>query len=495
MVPGLGGRIEFEHYHRYLLAREFCRGKAVLDVASGEGYGSAFLAQVASTVVGVDVSDVAVAHARAAYAGQPGLSFHCSDALSIPLPDHSVDVAISFETIEHLDRQDDFITEIKRVLKPDGLFVVSTPDRDVYNDLDEPPNPYHVKELSRDEFSQLIARHFPQHGILDQRVIAGSAIWPRGEPKGDWRPWMFERRDRTSFQTSHEIPAARYLIALASAAAIPSLQPSLYFDQNFFDELDNAGGAAANLGGAGNLAAGPLGLIASTQQDYIRRLNEAEQRLSSLSDIRTELTGQLAAADAHAMHSVAQIEASRTEINNLNERLQALTGQIAASNEQLAIVGIRLKAAEAQREDNQETIRRLSLELEELKLGALERADASLMADQEDPGREALRNLVRQQSSIIERLNHDLRTVQSERARQFENVRLHADATELSQSEFREIVRQYEAEREANERQLADLRQQYDVVLTRYQRVASLAKWLPGSVKRWIRRGLTRLGR
>ena len=78
-----GGPIEVEHLHRYLGAREVCRGKDVLDVASGEGYGSALLAQVARSVLGVELSPNAVSHASNAY-GKAGLQFIVGDARRLP---------------------------------------------------------------------------------------------------------------------------------------------------------------------------------------------------------------------------------------------------------------------------------------------------------------------------------------------------------------------------------------------------------------------------
>ena len=88
------GQIEVEHLHRYFLARHLTRGLDVLDIASGEGYGSAFLAQTARSVVGVEIDRGAVEHARAAYSAQ-NLRFEQGNAQSIPLPDQSVDCVVS----------------------------------------------------------------------------------------------------------------------------------------------------------------------------------------------------------------------------------------------------------------------------------------------------------------------------------------------------------------------------------------------------------------
>ena len=145
---------EIEHYHRYFFARSYCRGKDVLDIASGEGYGSAILAQVASSVVGVDICAEAVSHARTVHT-YPNLKYLTGDVRKIPLDDQSVDVVVSFETLEHFYEHDLFMQEVKRVLRPNGQLIISTPNSDIYSAIGIPANPYHVNELTKIEFSGL----------------------------------------------------------------------------------------------------------------------------------------------------------------------------------------------------------------------------------------------------------------------------------------------------------------------------------------------------
>src|SRR5271166_2379262 len=101
MTSAIEGQIEFEHFHRYCLARDLCRGLDILDVASGEGYGSAILAGVARSVIGVDIDEGSVAHASQAYRVD-NLRFLCGSAIDPPLENASVDVVVSFETLEHI---------------------------------------------------------------------------------------------------------------------------------------------------------------------------------------------------------------------------------------------------------------------------------------------------------------------------------------------------------------------------------------------------------
>ena len=126
MTSGVEGQIEFEHFHRYCLARDLCQDLDVLDVASGEGYGSAILAGVALSVIGVDIDEGTLAHSREAYPLE-NLRFLHGSAIDLPLEEASVDAVVSFETLEHIREHDDFVAEVKRVLRPGGLFIVSTP--------------------------------------------------------------------------------------------------------------------------------------------------------------------------------------------------------------------------------------------------------------------------------------------------------------------------------------------------------------------------------
>ena len=160
-LPTEAGNIALEHLHRYFQAREIAAGKVVLDIASGEGYGSAILAEAALSVTGVDISDEAVAHARRRYQ-RDNLQYLVGDCAQIPLPDASVDMVVSFETIEHHNRHEEMLREIKRVLREDGVLLISSPDKKYYSDELNYSNPYHVKELYRDEFEALIGRHFRQ---------------------------------------------------------------------------------------------------------------------------------------------------------------------------------------------------------------------------------------------------------------------------------------------------------------------------------------------
>jgi SAM-dependent methyltransferase len=174
-----GAHIAYEHWHRYLLASSFVKDRTVLDVASGEGYGSNLLASYATSVVGVDIEPDAIRHAAATYP-RPNLRFLCGPAEEIPIAGlHLFDMVVSFETLEHLcpEAQRHFLKEIKRLLRPGGLLMISTPNRLIYSEQNGHQNPYHQHEFNRGEFVSFLGEFFPRVQILSQRVYPGSYIW------------------------------------------------------------------------------------------------------------------------------------------------------------------------------------------------------------------------------------------------------------------------------------------------------------------------------
>jgi glycosyltransferase involved in cell wall biosynthesis/SAM-dependent methyltransferase/GT2 family glycosyltransferase len=222
-VPEVTGNIRLEHLHRYLIARELSRDKYVLDIACGEGYGSDLLASVATHVVGVDIAQEAVDHAAARYT-RPNLQFKQGACESIPLPDHTVDVVVSFETIEHVGSQGDMMREIRRVLRADGLLVISNPERHQYSEVLGNTNSYHIKELYRDEFEQLIRSYFLNIAVAGQRVQGGSIVGPLADStKTSFVSFPFSRDSSTEIDSIPGTITPVYLLALASDKPLPDM--------------------------------------------------------------------------------------------------------------------------------------------------------------------------------------------------------------------------------------------------------------------------------
>lgn len=224
-MPDINGNIFLEHMHRYLLATNFVMGKTVLDIACGEGFGSNILAKTAACVIGVDIAEDAVNHARAKY-GSDRLSFLNGSVTAIPLSDASVDVVVSFETIEHIEAHEHMMREVKRVLKPGGVLIISTPDRATYTDATGITNPYHVKELYRSEFEALLSGHFKNIIMHGQKISFGSVIAPCAGSAA------FHETDALSMSTTAGLTEPMYLVAVASDDAARVYGMSGLFMQN-----------------------------------------------------------------------------------------------------------------------------------------------------------------------------------------------------------------------------------------------------------------------
>ena len=180
-LPTEAGELRYEHLHRYAWCSRLVKEAEVLDIASGEGYGSAMLARYARSVVGVDISQEAVDHATSVYKDVGNLRFLRGDAAEIPLADSSVDVVVSFETIEHLLQQEEMMRGIRRVLRPDGFLVISSPNKRVYSDQSGHHNEFHVKELYFDELDRMLAQHFDKVTYFGHRLSVGSTIVPMSD--------------------------------------------------------------------------------------------------------------------------------------------------------------------------------------------------------------------------------------------------------------------------------------------------------------------------
>ena len=213
-TPECVREIVYEHWHRYAWARGLVAGKDVLDCACGEGYGSRLLADRARSVVGVDVDPEAIAHARRRYAAD-ALEFVEADALDLPFDDDRFDVVVSFETLEHLAGHDELLAGFRRVLRPDGVLLLSSPDKRTYSDLTGYDNEFHVRELYRDEFEALLGRHFPNHRLHGQKLMFHSLLWSLDDEAGT------EHLTSTDdgAVTEDRRPAAEPLYFLAIAAA------------------------------------------------------------------------------------------------------------------------------------------------------------------------------------------------------------------------------------------------------------------------------------
>ncbi|KAA2212007.1 class I SAM-dependent methyltransferase [Teichococcus oryzae] len=343
LTTAAGGQVEIEHLHRYFLARTLCRGRDVLDIACGEGYGSALMAQAARSVLGVDVSAEAVSHAAQVYA-RSNLRYEHGDARSIPLPDQSVDMVVSFETLEHFFEHDRFLEEVRRVLRPGGLLLLSSPERDVYSPPGSTANPYHVNELSRPEFERLLRRHFGHIQIMSQRPMLGSAlVADDGEDLAG--TLTFEKRGPQHYEASHGLPRPPYLLALASNAALPPASHSLFIETDQIQELTNLPALRSELhrhAAAHQELEHQCRKYAEQAETYERNAQGAEARLQELQRALEESRAGLqrvreeeAAARAGMAQRLAVLEEERAAQEERVAALSVAAGRVASLQAEL----------------------------------------------------------------------------------------------------------------------------------------------------------------
>jgi len=317
------GQVEIEHLHRYFFARALCRGLDVLDVASGEGYGAALLAQVAKSVVGVEIAPETVEHARAAYAVS-GLTFLQGDARRIPCPDHSFDAVVSFETLEHFYEHDEFLAEVRRVLRPGGQFIISSPERDVYSPAGGTPNPYHARELTHAEFSVLLRTNFGHVSMYAQRPLLGSALVAEELPAAVAPLVTFEKRGNQFFEASVGLPRPIYLVAVASDNAFVPHVGSLYVETSGVEALFAASAAA---------------------KQEIRSLAE---RLAEQGDYAQRVQAELNRRDVQLASQVTEAQDWHAQLVQRNNEQTALVAEIASLTGRLVQQEADLRHAQAE---------------------------------------------------------------------------------------------------------------------------------------------------
>lgn len=316
-VPGIEDpQLEIEHFQRYNSVLPIVKDKVVVDAACGEGYGSKILSSVARSVVGIDINEEAVQRAKDKYDNQENLSFVVASIAELPLAEKSVDVLVSFETIEHVsaDLQQQFLQQITRVLKDDGILIMSTPNKAIYSDLHDYHNEFHVKEFYKEEFLEFLRQKFENVLLYNQYFEVTSVIdLPR------------EKNGVVSYIRGGESNTdGKYYIALATNALLPDIDIS---------------------------------------HVYMNKYPEYESRISRILELQDEVEER----NKHLGNLDTEIESYRNHINELNEKNTEIENRLEEQKKKNNDIWTELEQSQQELEQSREEYEKLHREYSRLK--------------------------------------------------------------------------------------------------------------------------------
>lgn len=156
------------HFAAYKFAEEHVRGKNVLEVGCGTGYGSEHLSHIAGSMISIDQWKEGIAVCQKTLSND-NISFIPANALKLPFKDESFDVVISFQVIEHFSPDDcsRYLFEIKRTLRNNGILIVTTPNSNLrLLPFQKQRNPEHLREYNDRTLRRLLKARFEEIDLL-----------------------------------------------------------------------------------------------------------------------------------------------------------------------------------------------------------------------------------------------------------------------------------------------------------------------------------------
>ncbi len=174
LVPERGDitNITLQDIVRYKFVLPYVKNKKVLDIACGTGYGSEIIYKEGGAVEvwGIDIDNDTIKNNKIKYSSLKQIKFLVGSCLNIPAEDNFFDVSISIETLEHINQPEIFLAELKRVTKPEGFIIISTPLNNTQERF-SPSNPFHIREYNLEEIEEMIKKYFIHYDFFFQENL------------------------------------------------------------------------------------------------------------------------------------------------------------------------------------------------------------------------------------------------------------------------------------------------------------------------------------
>ncbi len=327
--------LSVEHQQRYRSIGNIVSGKVVLDAGSGEGYGTDLLAASAGRVVGIDISVEAVRHARAAYR-KKNLDYLVGTVASLPFTDHSFDVVVSFEVIEHLDEesQASFLLEARRVLTDQGVLVISTPNKSVYTDRTGLHNVFHKREFLPEEFESFLRGYFSRVSLFGQSWVVSSLL---GRPES--------RHLESLGFTAVPRGEPKYVLAVCSASEVvdpPDVSATIVEQHGKFESMwRRIVDLQAEVESKNSWVLSTKEELHRTESVLLHYKDEAEELAEALASARTEIEQiktRLAETEQTARARATEITILESQAVELRSRIASLQNVIKGKDADLAIL-------------------------------------------------------------------------------------------------------------------------------------------------------------
>lgn len=291
-VPELhrGSPVEAEHQSRYNWAAPLAAGREVLDAGCGVGWGTVRLARAgAHRAVGVDIDEGALVSARER-AGEHA-EFVRGDLMSLPFDGGSFDLVVSFEAIEHVEDPRRALDEFRRVLRPRGLLVVSSPNKGVY----PAGNPFHLYELTSEELEASLRERFRNVAMYRQQTHLGSLLTDDCGHAADDPTVVLDAR---LYKMSRgEAGDELYTIGLAGDDELPSMQAVAVISaplEQYYEEMTRLSQRALSAEIKYLMCSREIEQLETRHEQALAQLEEAQRLRAAADEARGLVEHQLA---------------------------------------------------------------------------------------------------------------------------------------------------------------------------------------------------------